>query len=136
MIGFVLPAQAQGASTAGEDLGKKWVAAYDAGDAAGIAALFTTNGVFIPASGVVLKGREAIEKAIAGRMKVGWTKETVTNVEGGEAGNAAWAVGDYALIGSGENQGKQIAGKFGETLVHDSDGWHILMLVGNSPPKQ
>ena len=48
--------------------------------------------------------------------------------------NAGWAIGEYAIFGSGENEGKQIAGKYGETLVHDSDGWHIAMLVGNSPP--
>jgi ketosteroid isomerase-like protein len=89
--------------------------------------------VFIPATGVVLKGREAIKNALAGRMKAAWTKETVTNVEGGAAGDAAWAIGDYALIGSGENEGKQLGGKFGETLVHDSDDWHFVMLVGNSP---
>jgi hypothetical protein len=47
----------------------------------------------------------------------------------------AAAVGDYALIGSGENEGKQFGRKFGEALAHDSDGWHIVMLVGNSPPK-
>jgi len=134
MAGLVVPAQAQDASKAGDDIGKKWVAAYDAGNAAAIAALFTPDGVFIPATGVVLKGREAIEKALAGRMKAGWTKETVTNVEGGAVGNSAWAVGDYALIGSGENEGKQVGGKFGEALAHDSDGWHIVMLVGNSPP--
>jgi hypothetical protein len=34
MVGLIFPAQAQDASKAGEDLGKKWVAAYDAGDAA------------------------------------------------------------------------------------------------------
>jgi uncharacterized protein (TIGR02246 family) len=136
MVGLVVPAQAQDASKAGEDLGKKWVAAYDAGDAAAIAALFTPDGVFIAPSGVVLKGREAIKNALAGRMKAGWTKETVNVTDAGAAGNAAWAIGDYALIGSGENEGKQLGGKFGETLVHDSDGWHFAMLVGNStPPK-
>jgi ketosteroid isomerase-like protein len=92
--------------------------------------------VFIPPSGVVLKGREAIKNALAGRMKAGWTKETVNVTDAGAAGNAAWAVGDYALIGSGENEGKQLSGKFGETLVHDSDGWYFAMLVANSaPPK-
>jgi uncharacterized protein (TIGR02246 family) len=111
---------------AAEDLGAKWVAAYDAGDAAAIAALFTPDAVFIPASGAVLKGRDAIEKALAGRMKAGWTKETVKVT--------AWAVGDYALIGSGENEGKQAGGKFGETLVHDANGWHFVVLVANAPP--
>ena len=136
MAGLVVPTQAQDASKAGEDIGMKWVAAYDAGDAAAIATLFTTDGVLIPATGVILKGREAIKNALAGRMKAGWTKETVNAIEGGAAGNAGWAVGDYALIGSGENEGKQLGGKFGETLVHDSDGWHFMMLVANSiPPK-
>jgi len=136
VAGLVVPAQAQDASKAGEDLGKKWVAAFNAGDAAAVAALFVPDGVFIPASGVVLKGREAIKNALAGRMKAGWTKETVDVIEGGAAGDAAWAIGDYALIGSGENEGKQLGGKFGETLVHDSDGWHFMMLVANSiPPK-
>jgi uncharacterized protein (TIGR02246 family) len=136
LAGLLVPAKAQDASKAGEDLGKKWVAAYNAGDAAAIAALFTPDGVFIPASGVVLKGPEAIKNALAGRMKAGWTKETVDVTEGGAAGDAAWAIGDYALIGSGENEGKQLGGKFGETLVHDSDGWHFRMLVANSiPPK-
>jgi uncharacterized protein (TIGR02246 family) len=136
MAGLMVPVQAQDASKAGEDLGKKWVAAYNAGDAAALAALFTPDGVFIPPSGVVLKGREAIKNALAGRMKAGWTKETVNVTDAGAAGNAAWAVGDYALIGSGENEGKQLSGKFGETLVHDSDGWYFAMLVANSaPPK-
>jgi ketosteroid isomerase-like protein len=136
MAALVIPAQAQDASKAGEDIGNKWAAAYNAGDAAGIAALFTPDGVFIPASGVILKGREAIEKALAGRIKAGWTRETVTNVEGGAAGNAAWAIGDYTLFGSGENEGKQIGpGKFGETIVRDNDNWHIVSLVAFIPPK-
>jgi hypothetical protein len=42
----------------------------------------------------------------------------------------------FQMIGSGENEGKQLGGKFGETLVHES-GWHFMMLVANStPPKQ
>jgi uncharacterized protein (TIGR02246 family) len=136
IAGLVVPAQAQDASKAGDDLGKKWVEAYNAGDAAAIAALFTPDGVFIPATGIVLKGREAIQNAIAARIKAGWNKETVNFIAGGAAGDAGWTIGDYAIFGSGENEGKQIAGKYGETLVHDSDGWHIAMLVGNAtPPK-
>jgi uncharacterized protein (TIGR02246 family) len=134
IAGLVAPAQAQDASKAGEELGKKWVEAYDAGDAAAIAALFAPDDVFIPATGVVLKGREAIKNAVAARIKAGWNKETVNFIAGGAAGDAGWTIGDYVIFGSGENEGKQIAGKYGETLVHDSDGWHIVMLVGNAPP--
>ena len=66
------------------------------------AKLFTPDGVFNAPSGAALKGREAIEKALAGRIKAGWTKETVTTSDAAAAGNAVWAAGDYALAGSGE----------------------------------
>ncbi len=45
--------------------------------------MFTPDGVFNAPSGAVVKGREAIEKALAGRMKAGWTQETVTTNDAG-----------------------------------------------------
>jgi hypothetical protein len=44
------------------------------GDAAALAGMFTQDGVFNAPSGAVVKGREAIERALAGRMKAGWTR--------------------------------------------------------------
>jgi uncharacterized protein (TIGR02246 family) len=88
---------------------EKWVAAYNAGDAAALAGLFTPDGVFIPPSGVVLKGREAIKNALAGRMKVGWTKETINVTDAGAAGNAARAIGDYALIDQAKTKVNNLA---------------------------
>ena len=127
---------AQDAKKTADDFGAKWVAAYDAGDAKALAGLFTPNGVFNAPSGAVVKGREAIEKALAGRMKAGWTKETVTTNDAGAAGNAIWAAGDYALFGSGEVAGKQTGGHFGWVIVRDGDAWHVAMLTANvTPPK-
>jgi uncharacterized protein (TIGR02246 family) len=130
------PAGAQDAKKTADDFGAKWVAAYDAGDAKALAGLFTAEGVFNAPSGAVVKGREAIEKALAGRMKAGWTKETVTTNDAGAAGNAIWAAGDYALFGSGEVAGKQTGGHFGWVIVRDGDAWHVAMLTANViPPK-
>jgi uncharacterized protein (TIGR02246 family) len=127
---------AQDAKKTADDFGAKWVAAYDAGDAAALAGMFTQDGVFNAPSGAVVKGREAIEKALAGRMKAGWTKETVTTNDAGAAGNAVWAAGDYALIASGEVAGKQTGGHFGWVIVRDGDVWHVTMLTANvTPPK-
>src|SRR6202023_3034817 len=120
-----LSAYAQDAKKTADDFATKWVAAYDAGDAAALAGMFTQDGVFNAPSGAVVKGREAIEKALAGRMKAGWTKETVTTNDAGAAGNAIWAAGDYALIGSGEVAGKQTGGHFGWVIVRDGDAWHV-----------
>src|SRR5260370_23037086 len=127
---------AQDAKKTADDFAAKWVAAYDAGDSAALAEMFTQNGVFNAPSGAVVKGREAIERALAGGMKAGWTKETVTTNDAGAAGNAVWAAGDYGLLGSGEVAGKQTGGRFGWVLVRDGDVWRVAMLTANvSPPK-
>ncbi len=129
-------AWAQDAKKTADDFAAKWVAAYDAGDAGALAGMFTQDGVFNAPSGAVVKGREGIEKALAGRMKAGWTRETVTTNDAGPAGNAVWAAGDYALFGSGEVAGKQTGGRFGWVVVRDGDVWRIVMLTANvSPPK-
>ena len=135
-LSLTLPAYAEDAKTTADDFARRWVAAYDAGDAAALAALFTADGVFNAASGAVVRGREAIEKALAGRIKAGWTKETVTTSDAGAAGSAVWAAGDYALQGSGEVAGKESGGHFGWVLVNDGGAWHVVMLTANvTPPK-
>jgi uncharacterized protein (TIGR02246 family) len=131
-----LSAYAQDAKKTADEFATKWVTAYDAGDAGALAALFTQDGVFNAPSGAVLKGRDAIAKALAGRIKAGWTKETVMTSDAGMAGNAIWAAGEYGLLGSGEVAGKQTGGHFGWVLVRDGDIWHIAMLTANAtPPK-
>src|SRR5258708_29376967 len=79
---------AQDAKKTADDFGAKWVAAYDAGDAAALAGMFTQDGVFNAPSGAVVKGREAIEKPLAGRMKAGWAQETATTNNAGAARTA------------------------------------------------
>jgi uncharacterized protein (TIGR02246 family) len=131
-----ISAHAQDAKKTADDFATKWVTAYDAGDAAALAALFTSDGVFNAPSGAVVKGRDAIEKALAGRIKAGWTKETVTTTDAGMAGTAVWASGEYGLVGSGEQAGKQSGGHFGWVLLRDGDAWRAAMLTANvTPPK-
>jgi len=129
------PASAQHAKKTADDFAAKWVATYNSGDASALAGLFTPNGVFNAPSGAVIKGREAIEKALGGRIKAGWTKETVTTTDAGVAGNAVWASGDYALTGSGEVAGKESSGHFGWVLVRDGDAWRAAMLTANVGPQ-
>src|SRR5258708_13190298 len=127
---------AQDEKKTGDDFADKWVAAYDAGDAAALAGMFTQDGVFNAPSGAVVKGREAIEKALAGRMKAGWTQETVTTNDAGAVGSAVWAAGDYALMGSGEVTGKQTGGHFGWVLVRHGAVWRVPTPTATvSPPK-
>ncbi len=137
LLAAPLAAKAQDAATKiATDTSAKWVAAYDAGDAAAIAALFSADGTFDAPSGAVIKGREAIMKALAGRIKAGWTSETISVREAHAAGDAIWATGEYSLTGSGEVEGKHASGNFGEVFVRDGDDWRLVLLTANViPPK-
>ena len=53
---------AQNVTNVAEDFGNKWVATYNAGDAKGIASLFTKDGNWSPATAVLLKGRDEMRK--------------------------------------------------------------------------
>jgi len=128
---FTTSAFAQNATKVAEDFGNKWVATYNAGDAKGIASLFTKDGTWSPATAALLKGHDQIEKAVAARMKAGFTKQTVTMEAAHQNGDTIWAEGEYSIIGSGDNSGKKIAGRFGAVYVREGNDWHLAMLTGN-----
>jgi ketosteroid isomerase-like protein len=115
---------------------KKFESAYNAGDGAGIAKLFTKGGVYLIPGGTVLSDPQTIEKAVEGRIKAGWTKETVTVTEAHVAGDAVWATGEYSLEGTGQSSGKPIGGHYAVILVRDGGEWHSPMLIGNLTPTQ
>lgn len=137
ILATCLPAMAQDrAKRVVDDVAAKWLTAYNANEPANIAALFTSDGVFLASSAKEFKGREAIEKAVAGRIKAGWTKETISVREAHSVGDIIWATGEYTLIGSGEMSGKHYSGMFGDVFVKDGDGWRLALVIANSAPQQ
>ncbi|MDB5406227.1 MAG: nuclear transport factor 2 [Rhodospirillales bacterium] len=141
-VGLALPASAQQRSTmsqeearqAADAVATKWADTYNKGDASGIAGIFTEDGTFVTPGGPVLSGRQAIEKSIADRMKLGWTQETVKVRDAHPVGDAVWAIGEYTLIGSGQNGGKQISGPWVEVLTRDGGTWHMRVLMASTAP--
>jgi ketosteroid isomerase-like protein len=133
------------ASTTAKEIGDKWVAAYNSGDAASVADLFTAVGVFTAWVGRVegsryvggkytFKGREAIKKAIADLMSAGWIEPRIGVSEAHEvSNNVIWAIGDYGF-GSRGDYFLELAGTFAEVLVRDADTWHIAVLHESSEP--
>jgi len=113
-----------------------FVDAYNAGKPAEIAALFSRDGVFLPASGTNLADHQAIEKALAARQKAGWTKETADVIEAHPLGNDILAIVDYSLIGTGENEGKQIGGYSVQWLTREGSDWRFKLIVANLRPLQ
>ncbi len=112
----------------------QWQTNYNAGNAAAIARMFAADGTYAPSAGPVLSGPQAIEKALAARIKSGWTKLSLTVLEAHSAGNTAWVLGEYSYVGSGQSSGKQIGGRFVKVLTQDGTEWRIRMLISNVTP--
>ena len=111
-----------------EDLTRQWEEAYNHGNADAVGALFAPDGVFVGPAGV-LSGQKEIASALQGRIKQGWAKETITIGEAREVGNAIWAIGDYTSVGSSEQAGKQMNGRYGFVATREGGAWRISMIT-------
>jgi ketosteroid isomerase-like protein len=119
-----------------DEMAKSFQSAYNAGKPESIAALFAKDGVYLTPAGTQVNDPQKIQAAVAARINAGWTRETVNPNEAHAAGNAAWGYGDYSLMGTGANEGRQIAGKYAMFLTRDGGDWRIALLIGNLKPTQ
>jgi len=124
------------ATEAATKITQAWDAAYNAGNPAGVAALFAPGFVFATPGGTLLHDKAAIENAIAGRLKAGWTTEDITVIEAHPVGDAVWILTHYTIEGSGPNAGKKIGGYAGQVLMREGSDWQFRLLIANlEPPK-
>ncbi|MBV8614163.1 MAG: nuclear transport factor 2 family protein [Acetobacteraceae bacterium] len=126
----------QAAREAAETAARRFESAYNAGDSAGVAGLFATGGVYLAPGGAVLTSRQGIERAVASRMRAGWTRVAVTVFTAHPAGDALWAIGEYTTAGSGQNSGKEVGGYYAEVLTREGPDWRLSLWIGNlnTPP--
>lgn len=108
----------------------------DAGDAAQLAALFTTDGLLVRPSAGPLKGRPAIEASYAERPANRTTRHLVTNtLVDVESASQAQALSSVLLWSANADdepgrlgrqaQGPQVVGEFQDTFVLTDEGWRI-----------
>ena len=77
--------------------------AYNAGKPAAIAALYVQGGVVLTGAGTMLTDHQEIEKAFGGRIKAGWTNETIRVIEAHPEGDDVLFIVDYEITGTGAN---------------------------------
>ncbi len=96
---------------------------FSRGDAAGIAALYTTNGQFLPPNSDVVTGKQAIQATFQGLMDMGikTVKLETTEVEG--YGDTASEVGRYTL--GGEDGQVMDQGKFLVIWKQEAGQWKL-----------
>ena len=79
----------------------KWAEALSRGEAATIAALYTSTAQLLPANGNVVSGKEAIQKYWQGAITSGFKAITLTTVEVESCGDTVYEVGKYTVPGEG-----------------------------------
>jgi uncharacterized protein (TIGR02246 family) len=88
-----------------------FVAAYNRGDAPGLAALYTRDGQIMPPNSDVVKGPRALEALFRSFWEAGDTVMKLETVEAEGFGDTAYEVGRYMLSGKAgkvTDQGKYI----------------------------
>jgi uncharacterized protein (TIGR02246 family) len=109
---------------------KEFMAAFERGDAAGLAALYTEDGQLLPPNLDFMIGRDAIQAFWQGAMDMGITSAKIDIVEVEGHGDTAIEVSKYGLYGAG---GQQLdKGKFIVIWKQVGGRWKLYRDIFNS----
>lgn len=110
------------------DITAQWDAAYEAGDAASLAALYTEDAFRMPPFEATERGREAVEQAYAEMFAATSEREiTINPIEYGGSGNLSFTVGTYSYSYLMEGETFTDEGKYLVVSKMADDGtWKIL----------
>lgn len=140
-LAFVLALTATTAASAGarEDIEAalaKFAEAFNGGDGAGVAALYTEDAALLPPGEARVDGRAAVQAYWQGAIDAGISDLTLEAVEVEESGDLAMEVGAFSLAVPGE--GDQTTTVFGKYIVvwkKGADGvWRLYRDIWNANP--
>jgi len=120
---------------------REWSAAFVAGNAAGIATLYTEDAAQVQASGDWLRGRDGITKGMQAQFDTlaATAREDITE-EVIPAGNYAVEIGHYSYQGTSKTDktARSATGRYMVVWRKDADGvWRIHRDIGSeAPPKK
>jgi uncharacterized protein (TIGR02246 family) len=117
---------------------KEWSAAFRAGSAAGVAALYTEDGAQVEPSGDWFRGRNGITKAMQAQFDtlVVTAREDITD-EVFPAGDYVVEIGHYSYQGTSKpgNKPRSAAGRYMVLWRKDADGvWRDHRDIGSEAP--
>lgn len=111
----------------------EWQAAFNAGDAAAAAALYTKDAVRMPPDEPLVRGREEIAASMA--QYGGWTIEL--KAWGGLLeGSVGTTWGTYKLSGMVEDAPTTIEGRWMNAVKKTDDGWRVYRDIWNPGPTE
>jgi uncharacterized protein (TIGR02246 family) len=109
---------------------KQFIATFAKGDAAGLAAMYTSTGQAFPPNAELVQGRDALQQLWQGAMASGVKEVGLTTTELEAHGETAIEVGTYAMNAAG---GKPIdRGKFIVIWKRENGQWKLHRDFWNS----
>ena len=111
-----------------------FAAAFNSGDGAGVANLYTEDAALLPPDGKRVDGRAAIGEFWQGAIDGGLSNISLKAVEIEESGNYAYEVGDFSLDAPGEGGAKTtVNGKYIVVWKKNGDGiWQLHRDIWNA----
>jgi uncharacterized protein (TIGR02246 family) len=117
-----------------EETNAKFTEAFNRGDAAGVAALYTDDATVMPPNDEMVKGRQGIQDLLNGFMQMGGKDLTLTTVDVSGSGNTAYEIGKYSFTLQPEGQAAMTdSGKYVVVWKRQADGtWKLHVDIWNS----
>ena len=112
-----------------EKMAEAWQSAYNAGDVAGVAAMYADDGMRLPPDMPAVEGREAIQAQIQGGMDGGLAKVKIKTVETKVMGEMGFARGVFeGFAPDGSSLG---TGKWANSAQYVDGKWHVRYDIWN-----
>lgn len=114
-------------------LSDQWINAFNQGDAAAVAALYTEEGKRFPPNSPMIVGKESIQNWIQTSLDIGIGDLQVTVTDISIDGDMAYIIGSYTLtIQPDEGDAIGDSGNYVELLKRVNGSWKIITDIFNS----
>lgn len=118
-----------------EQTDRAWEQAFNGGDAAGVAGLYTDDGRLLAPNSDIVQGRQNIQQAVQAFIDAGLKNIAFTTVDVGVSGDLAYEIGHYSLDiqAPGAQHPVTDQGKYVIVVRKQPDGsWKILADIFNT----
>ena len=138
-IGATMPAHTaevgqQELMQAAETLGKGYDSNYNAKNAAGMAALYASDGVLVT-PGPVISGADKLKTYYQSRFDAGAGDHVTKIAEVHVQGDGGFGIGQFsATVPTPDGGRREIKGNLATIYQHGADGWHLRLVIASVPP--
>lgn len=118
-----------------EQIDRRWEQAFNRGDAAGVAVLYTDSGFLLPPNADIAQGRQGVQQTLQGFIDAGLKNIKFTTVDVGVSGDLAYEVGRYSvdIHPQGAQQAVKDEGKYVIVARRQPDGtWKLVADIFNT----